>query len=75
MPGVVIENPALGGARAVVDPAAMHDWQLRGWEPQGPYAEESGDERMTEQEWAAELARRESEVAAVLAGKKRATAK
>lgn len=66
MAGVIIENPALDKARAVVHSDALHDWVLRGWEPQGPAAE-GADGLLTEQEWAAELVRRESQIQAVMA--------
>lgn len=35
-PLLVIANAALGGARAVVAPESLADWELRGWEAVGP---------------------------------------
>jgi len=69
MAGVLIENLTLpeGARRAVVSPDALHDWTLRGWVACGPAAE-GADGLFTEQEWAEEVARRESEVKAALAG-------
>ena len=64
---VVIANPALDGARALVHPDALHDWTLRGWEPLGPAAE-GADGLLTEAEWAEEQARRDSQIKAVLDG-------
>lgn len=68
MAGIVIENPTLpdGARRAVVAPDSLHDWTLRGWAPVGPAADGS-DGILTEQEWAAEVARREAQVKAALA--------
>jgi hypothetical protein len=69
MPGIVIENPALseGANRAVVDSAALYEMVLRGWVAVGPAAQ-NAEGLLTEQEWADELARRDAEVEAALAG-------
>ena len=61
MPLIVIENPQLDGARAVIDTDALRDHELRGWQPVGPTSDPSRSPIRTDaeqSEWdAAEAAR------------------
>lgn len=61
MPLIVIENPQLDGARAVIDTDALRDHELRGWRPVGPTSDPSRSPIRTDaeqSEWdAAEAAR------------------
>lgn len=63
---LVIENPQLGGARALIDPVALPQHEARGWVGVGPCSEPGREPLLTDAEQAAHDAAEAERVAALL---------
>ena len=62
---LLIENTALGGARAVVDPVSLPAFEARGWVAVGICSEPGRDPLLTDAEFAAEAAAAAKRLAAL----------